>query len=280
MSRPNPFSVRYRDRPDTEWLTALLASQNDSIVDSLRFPEFPDKEVQRRTHGNSSDVAIRGSYQFYRRVKQGAVEAGHPFEPSRTLLDFGSGWGRTVRPFMREFELTGMYGAEPDIEMCEIARKLNFYLPFINSNYTPPLPLAENTFDYITSYSVFSHLPDNLFLAWMGEFARLLKPGGLLFFTTLGLPLIEGLMSEQTKFLSGSEIHFWHKILIEGAGDLTELYRRYREGEFVFLRTHAHDTYGDSFVPPAAVRALTRGKLELLAHDPHGLSQDLFVMRA
>ena len=41
--------------------------------------------------------------------------------------------------------------------------------------YRAFLEKQPNSIDYITAYSIFSHLPEDMFLAWMEEFARILK---------------------------------------------------------------------------------------------------------
>jgi SAM-dependent methyltransferase len=50
----------------------------------------------------------------------------------------------------------------------------------------PPLPYPDSSFDFVYAISVFTHLPENLQDAWMQDCRRVLKPGGFLFFTTLG----------------------------------------------------------------------------------------------
>ena len=48
----------------------------------------------------------------------------------------------------------------------------------------PPSPLPSATFDTAFAYSVFSHLSPKAHLAWQEEFARVVKPGALVFITT------------------------------------------------------------------------------------------------
>jgi SAM-dependent methyltransferase len=72
-----------------------------------------------------------------------------------------------------------------------LARKYNPYVNVVSSPFSPPSLFAHETFDYITAFSVFSHLDEHLASTWFDEFARILKPGGLLVFTTMPLSFIE-----------------------------------------------------------------------------------------
>jgi len=51
---------------------------------------------------------------------------------------------------------------------------------------SPPLPYAEASFDLVYAFSVMTHLSDELQHAWVAECGRVLRPGGLFLFSTLG----------------------------------------------------------------------------------------------
>src|SRR5690606_24492665 len=105
----------------------------------------------------------------------------------KRLLDFGTGWGRMLRPFMRDLPLDNIYGYESLSWFAQTARSLNPYVATIGGPATPPIPFATASFDLVTSWSVFSHLPEHLLRAWLEEFARILRPGGLVVFTAWGV---------------------------------------------------------------------------------------------
>jgi hypothetical protein len=48
------------------------------------------------------------------------------------------------------------------------------------------MPRAPKQFDFIFVLSLFSHLPDKLFAAWLSRLSDMLSPGGFLMFTTHG----------------------------------------------------------------------------------------------
>jgi SAM-dependent methyltransferase len=100
----------------------------------------------------------------------------------------------------------------PDaVEWC--SRHLAFARFEVN-RLTPPLPYADRAFDLVYAFSVFTHLPQNLQLAWMRECGRVLRPDAYILFSTLGAHFVgEGRLSEseRTSFESGELV-----VLYEG----------------------------------------------------------------
>jgi SAM-dependent methyltransferase len=271
----NPFH-KWATSSDSEWLTAMLESLTEPEIDGIRFPQFPSEETQRFIQGASADIAVRGAHCFYEEAKLAAVKNDRPFEPDGVLLDFGSGWGRTIRPFMRHFDLRNMFGCEPSVEWCMQARALNPFLTFVNSPYEPPLIFKDEAFDYITAYSIFTHLPVYLFREWFQEFWRLLKPGGLVLFTMMGIRMVQEVYAEAR---AGKEMHFWHKILADNLGDSETVQRQLNAGELLFLRTQNSDNYGDTFLSPDFIRGELGGRFEIAHLNLRDLAQDFCAVR-
>src|SRR5262249_4106197 len=100
------------------------------------------------------------------------------------ILDFGCGWGRILRFFLKDLEPTRLWGADPVEEMIDFCRTSNPWCAFYCIDRTPPTPFRSDTFDCIYSFSVFSHLSEPMHRSWLGELHRILKPGGILIATT------------------------------------------------------------------------------------------------
>jgi SAM-dependent methyltransferase len=63
------------------------------------------------------------------------------------------------------------------------------HLPFAavaRNELEPPLPYDDASFDLVYAFSVITHLSEALQREWLREIRRVLKPGGLFLFSTLG----------------------------------------------------------------------------------------------
>jgi SAM-dependent methyltransferase len=119
-----------------------------------------------------------------------------------TLLDIGSGQGRLPIGILATLgKIKAYFGVDvsmPSVEWCkrnisEYHHCFQFiYTDFQNPRYSPKgvqfrypiqLPLADNSFDVIFLYSVFTHMDSNDVIAYLREIRRLLTPEGRAFFT-------------------------------------------------------------------------------------------------
>jgi SAM-dependent methyltransferase len=98
----------------------------------------------------------------------------------RRALDFGCGAGRLTRPLAERYELA--VGVDIAPEMLELAERDNPVADrcrFVR-NTEPDLALfADGEFDLVYSTIVLQHLPRRLIRAYLAEFARVVRPGGV-----------------------------------------------------------------------------------------------------
>jgi ubiquinone/menaquinone biosynthesis C-methylase UbiE len=107
-------------------------------------------------------------------------------------LDFGCGWGRITRFFVKDIEKGQLYGVDPLAEIIELCKSTVKLAKFDVIEPLPPIPqFSPNMFDIVYAYSVFSHLNEQYTYLWFHEFNRLLKKGGLLIVTTRSRSFIE-----------------------------------------------------------------------------------------
>jgi cyclopropane fatty-acyl-phospholipid synthase-like methyltransferase len=67
------------------------------------------------------------------------------------------------------------------------------------------LPLEAELFDYVYAISIFTHLSERLHYSWIEELFRLLKPNGIIIFTTHGDLCAKRLSTtEKEKYNSGN----------------------------------------------------------------------------
>lgn len=123
------------------------------------------------------------------------------FIPGHRVLDVGCGVGRLPIGLLSEFgELTGYEGIDVDAPSIRWCKKhiesahpgFHFqHINLLNQRYNPRgaglhgfhFPFSDQIFNVIYLYSVFSHMLDADVSVYLADFARILKPDGILFFT-------------------------------------------------------------------------------------------------
>jgi SAM-dependent methyltransferase len=169
-----------------------------------------------------------------------------------TVLDFGCGCGRTAR----HWQNLGL-----DLHGCdynpELVRWCQDNLPFIRAvvnKPAPPSPYPPDTFDVVYAISILTHLTERSQLGWLDDWRRILKPGGLLLFTTHG---------------------DWHRPRL-GAKDGP----RYDAGELVVRRPRIEGLNECvAYHPPAYVRERLLGSWELVRYRPDSdYLQDMWLV--
>lgn len=135
--------------------------------------------------GHSADDARyleagRASSGFMRGILQ---REGVALTPGASILEWGCAGGRVLRHFAPEAAHSEVWGVDqhgPSIAWCK--RNLSPPFKFMTCTAFPHLPFEDNTFTLVYAGSVFTHIL-HLMDAWVMEFRRILKPGGLALFT-------------------------------------------------------------------------------------------------
>jgi SAM-dependent methyltransferase len=139
---------------------------------------------------------------------------GRPMEEVGSLLDFGCGCGRVIRRWVG-LGHTDVHGADANERAVAWCRANLPFARVVSNGLAPPLAYGDESFDVVYALSVFTHLPEDLQLAWMRELERLLRPGGFLLVTTHGERYRERLShDEREAFDAGRLVVRWP----EGAG--------------------------------------------------------------
>jgi SAM-dependent methyltransferase len=174
------------------------------------------------------------------------------------ILDFGCGCGRVTR-YWRGDSALQIFGTDYNQRLIDWCRRSLPFAEFKTNRLTPPLTYNDGAFDLVYAFSVFTHLTEDLQLSWMRELTRVLKPGGLLLFSTHGERYVDRLDDEE--------------------------YGRFAAGELVVknnVKAPGSNTCS-AYHPTAYVREELAGELELVEFVAEGALgnpfQDLYVLR-
>jgi len=148
----------------------------------------------------------------------------------------------------------------------------------------PPSMLPDSKFDTAFAYSVFSHLSPAAHRAWRAEFARVMKPGGLIFITTQARWFIDN--CQRLRDNPAEVTSYWHELLAKSFIDYDESLARYDRGEFVYAANGGGPSlppefYGDAVVPRGFFEAEWSDEFEVLQFiaDHQRFEQAVAIMR-
>lgn len=215
-------------------------------------PAFPDDQTQINTTGQAGCNTLCEAFIFYEDCINRFKLSQKFNSEGKVIMDFGVGWGRILRFFIQDFKPGNLIGVDINNDLLDICRSTFDYGEFIKSNAMPPLEVEDSSVDFIVGYSVFSHLSEDACLAWVEEFNRILKPGGMVALTTRGkwfLDYCKGLRND-SGYLGALGDMF---------KDFDDAGLRYDRGEFVHSNANGvtgggpldGSFYGESFIPEA-----------------------------
>jgi len=232
---------------DAQWLAALRASVDSTFVDGVRFPGFPEVAMQVGTVGSAGVPTVEEAFRFYSHVRAQAAAAGVDLNPQSRVLDFGVGWGRMLRCFLRDVDAANLYGVDVNDKFLTAARRTGVRANLHKITPRGRLEYDDGCFDVVYSYSVFTHLPKDIQELWLGEIHRVLRPGGVLVATTQPPRFIDAIagFSEEKRKKSA-----WNRELSAQLALVGDAHAILRDEGLVFLRTNNGTTYGDTIMSP------------------------------
>lgn len=271
-----------------EWYELLRSSLTDHTVKAPHgggLPGFPSEELQRNTTSLSGEAALRQAYGFYSDVTDVLDGSSNAIQSDWEVLDFGSCWGRICRFFLRDVPLKNIHGIDVEQRFVDTCKELFGSENFNVCSALPPTECEASSVNLITAYSVFSHLSEPAFVAWMSEFHRILKDGGVVAFTTRNPAFLD-----YCAYLKGQkDLSGYTKALSEMIPDISDAKSRYKSGEFIFVTEKGlggggsmNETfYGEAFIPQAFVNRVLSDLFEILEFKTigNGYDQALFVLK-
>jgi SAM-dependent methyltransferase len=101
------------------------------------------------------------------------------------ILDFGCGCGRVMRHW-ESLRGPALHGTDYNPALVAWCAKNLPFARFRVNGLVGGVDYEDGTFDLVYALSVFTHLAGPSQEMWIGELARVLRPGGYLFFSTHG----------------------------------------------------------------------------------------------
>jgi glycosyltransferase involved in cell wall biosynthesis/SAM-dependent methyltransferase len=256
---------------DDAWLDAIIdvaeGRGRHGLPRSL-LPDLPDPALQILTTSQAGRDTLLPAFEFYRDCRNGFARHGRPIKKGDVLLDFGVGWGRIGRFFLRDINPADLIGIDVNPDSIAECRRLFDAGRFEVCPPRPPGPLAEGSVDFCIAYSVFSHLSHDACDAWMREFHRIVRPGGMIAVTTRGrwfFDYCEALSRDPaaTGYTAALGALF---------PDVDAARRRYDAGELVFATSLGvsgggpldKSFYGETWIPEAYAERAWLPELELV----------------
>jgi SAM-dependent methyltransferase len=240
-------------------------------------PGLPAESVQTRAAAVTGEETLRLAFREWRLVMRLYAEQMGSTTADSAVLDFGCGWGRFTRFFLRDFEPRNIRGIDPDETSIRAARETNPWCGFARSDPAPPTGFEDGQFDLVFGHSVFSHLPEALHLNWLAEFRRILRPGGLAVLTTLPRSFLDACAG--TGDLEGKPA--WLREAVRGFAPVDRAMADYDAGRFCYAAGETNPDYGYACISERYARVRWLQHLDVLDYiaDRAVGAQDIIVAR-
>jgi hypothetical protein len=266
---------------DADWFDANVRAATTRQDVHRHMPGAPANEAQIRFTGRSGVENLQQAFDFYRFCRPYFVERESAGGSGR-ILDFGCGWGRIARFWLRDTPPSHLWCLDCMADAVELLHTTRMPAHIVKNDPAPPVAGVPASFQLIYAFSVFSHLSEALARQWMEFFAQHLEPGGYLIFTTRGQRYLAGLRGLRVQPPQDE-----HQIrMLAAAPAQEELERCYASGKFVFFGTGgggelAESFYGEALIPEAWLSAFEHLGLKLRKLEQHvaGIDQAIVVMQ-
>jgi SAM-dependent methyltransferase len=194
---------RFRDLDDDLWTILLSRSYEGYPGIRQTLPRLPSPELQLRWNGAAGLELLNQGKAFYRRAREALGRHGPRGLTEAAVLDFGCGWGRLTRFFIRDLAPGNLFGCDTVPSILDVCRETGLGAELAPCDPRPERLPFERQFDLVIAFSVFTHLSQAAHEACLRAIHGSLAPGGLLLATIrspayltgheLGAPLLDQL---------------------------------------------------------------------------------------
>jgi hypothetical protein len=239
----------------------------------IQIPSLPPDEVQRRFTARTGHENLKQAFSFYQYVCS-TCNLNQNNLPR--ILDFGGGWGRIARFFLRNTQPELISITDCLSDSIHWLHETNNPCNIIKNEPLPPVDDFDAKFDVIYAFSVFSHLSEEYQNAWIDYLIDCLCPGGHLVFTTRGERFIDDL----------ERLHRERVVscLVDKLPHPEEVRKRHMKGELQFYSTGGggeltSDFYGEAIIPRRYIENKYGAELIDFTEDVEDVDQAVVVLR-
>jgi SAM-dependent methyltransferase len=162
------------------WDTAELSVSTAVSRDTSPLPTTEDREgYYGPNHYNYWASGLRDFLQITAWCKRNGVELN-------SLIDLGCASGRLLRHAHYQSEIKEVIGCDINRSHVDwVAKNLPREIQVFQNSSIPFLPIPDASIDFLSAFSVMTHV-ETFDTAWLMEFRRVLRPGGVAWLTFHG----------------------------------------------------------------------------------------------
>lgn len=204
------------------------------LLDGRFGPRWPDEKLQKGYTGTCGVDLLRRAFQFIEMLERDGA-----FKTGWRGLDYGCGWGRFLSTLRSKGTASQMDGCDAWAKTLGIISDLGYpNHVFKVSELLLPDEIAESAYDFIMTFSVFTHLSPRAFDQNIPVLLSGLAPGGRLYMTVRHDEFINHKYKDRSDEL-GSILARTGIVFLDSGGDLT--------GEKIFGDTIVARDYLDRY---------------------------------
>src|SRR5918999_223147 len=194
-----------------------MGAVTNFLTERLLGPPVPPlAKIERVIGVRDTDLFLDSGRNTADVIRNALTRQGTALRHLSPVLDFGCGVGRVLRHFRHDG--AELYGTDYNPDLIAWCRSNLRFARFEENSLEGPLPYADQSFRFAYAFSVFTHLTEAQAIYWTQELARVLSPGGLLFFSVQGEEYLKHYWWPYRRHLEGSGQHEILHDLVEKYG--------------------------------------------------------------
>jgi 2-polyprenyl-3-methyl-5-hydroxy-6-metoxy-1,4-benzoquinol methylase len=169
-------------------------------------PIMADDSIQKSWTGSTGTDLLETSISFVQQLLIFCSQHLQGFKPEMRVLDFGIGWGRIARLWLKYLPPINVLGCDAWEKSIDLANKCHLKNNIEKSDsLLVALPYPEESFDLIYAMSIFTHLNETAFRACFSGVSKMLKVNGGFMLTVRPNIFWESLRTDLPEHLSLSQ---------------------------------------------------------------------------